>query len=66
MKLAVLRPIEAGWLARVTTNPLNDINANRIVHPSIFTLLALSPVLRFVERLEPAGKNKTNGALFPP
>lgn len=39
MKLAVLRHSGAGFVATVNTTPLNDINANKMVHPSMFTFL---------------------------
>ena len=38
-KLAVLRKIGAGCPASNGTIPLKDINANKIVHPSMLTLL---------------------------
>jgi hypothetical protein len=39
MTLAVFRQSGAGWLVSVAAIPLIDINANKIVHPSILTLL---------------------------
>jgi hypothetical protein len=42
MKLVVLRQNEAGCPANATAPP-NDINANKIVHPSIFVLLGRFP-----------------------
>ena len=50
MTLAVLRQKGAGCSASVTTVPLSDIIANRIVHPSMFTFLAVFPFLCFVGR----------------
>jgi hypothetical protein len=47
MKLAVLRQNGAGCSASVATAPLSDINANRIVHPSMFTLPLESPPFVF-------------------
>ena len=47
MKLAVLRQNGAGCPASVATTPPSEINANKIVHPSIITFLNALPFVCF-------------------
>ena len=67
MKLAVLRQNGTGWTASVPTTPLSDINANRIVHPSIFNLLGrltFSLLRRTVSRHDWQLREGTGGLLL--